>query len=106
MNTGSRLAIQRVDQRITPPPIEKNQNATGITLLRARSVAIHCTTKRMVKNPCATKPRTTQPVELDDEDVVQIVAEAVRTESVMTSPRSQQVSASCGGSATTRRRDP
>ena len=32
--------------------IEKNQKATGITLLRARSLAIHCTTKRMVNRAC------------------------------------------------------
>ena len=44
--------------------IEKNQNATGMTLARARSEAIHCTTKRMVKKPCATNPKTTQPSNL------------------------------------------
>src|ERR1700677_1567745 len=59
MNTGSRR-YNAYTSSSTPPPIEKNQNATGITLLRARSEAIHCTTKRMVKNPCATNPRTTQ----------------------------------------------
>ena len=43
---------------------EYGQNATGITLLRARSDAIHCTTKRMVKNAWAKKPSTTQPSNL------------------------------------------
>src|ERR1700723_544749 len=59
MNTGSRR-YNAYTSSSTPPPIEKNQNATGITLFRARSDAIHCTTKRMVKNPCAANPRTTQ----------------------------------------------
>ena len=63
-----------------PPPIEKNQNATGITLLRARSDAIHCTTKRMVKNPCATIAQNDPAIELDDEDVVQIGAERLLTD--------------------------
>src|SRR5476651_1275916 len=38
-----------------------------MTLLRGRSEAIHCTTKRMVKNPCATNPRMTQPSNLAGE---------------------------------------
>src|SRR3954470_13828285 len=63
MNTGSRRYSAWPSNNV-PPPIEKNQNATGITLLRARSEAIHCTTKRMVKNPCATNPRMTQPSNL------------------------------------------
>jgi hypothetical protein len=45
-----------------------NQNATGITLLRARSDAIDCFSKRMVKNP-GHEAQDDPAVELDDEDI-------------------------------------
>jgi hypothetical protein len=44
-----------------------NQNATGITLLRARSDAIDCISKCMVKNP-GHEAQDDPAVELDDED--------------------------------------
>src|SRR6266851_10239057 len=40
--------------------MEKNQNATGITLSFRLSEAIHWTTKRMEKNACPTNPTDSQ----------------------------------------------
>ena len=45
---------------VSPPPMEKNQNATGITLSFRLSEAIHWTTKRMEKNACPTNPTDSQ----------------------------------------------
>jgi hypothetical protein len=47
------------------------QNATGITLLRARSDAIDCIRKRMVKNP-GHEAQDDPAVELDDEDIARV----------------------------------
>src|SRR5678815_456267 len=46
--------------RVRPPPMEKNQNDTGITLSRRFSDAIHCTRKRMEKKACPRKPTVSQ----------------------------------------------
>ena len=59
MITGSRLTTPYTSV-INPPPIEKNQNAIGTTLCPARSLEIHCTRKRAVKNNCATRPNASQ----------------------------------------------
>ena len=40
--------------------MEMNQKATGTTLRPARSLAIHCTTKRIAKTIWATRPNSTQ----------------------------------------------
>ena len=47
-----------------PPPIEKNQKAAGMMLLRARSLAIHWTTKRMKKKAWPRNPMISQIVAL------------------------------------------
>jgi len=49
--------IDGVDQEGEPPPMEKNQNDTGITLSFLRSDAIHCTRKRMERMPAPRSPR-------------------------------------------------
>ena len=70
MNTGSRLTSRR-PAVISPPPIEKHQNANGITLLPAFSLAIHCTMKRAANKRCATMPNTTQKSNFADEHIVE-----------------------------------
>src|SRR4029450_461179 len=46
--------------RVRPPPMEKNQNDTGMTLSRRFSDAIHCTRKRMEKKACPRNPIVSQ----------------------------------------------
>ena len=50
----------RQHSRHPPPPLEKNQNAIGITLCPARSLEIHCTRKRAVNSNCAHSPKASQ----------------------------------------------
>ncbi len=45
---------------MTPPPTEKSQNALGTMLRRARSLAIHWTTKRAENRAWPRKPTSIQ----------------------------------------------
>src|SRR3990167_1123402 len=47
---------------VSPPPIEKNQKETGMTLSFLRSEAIHCTRNRIEKNACPRNPTDSQSV--------------------------------------------
>ena len=54
------LAVERIDQKQQAAGDgEIPRTPSGMTLRPARSEAIHCTRKRMVNRPWATKPRNT-----------------------------------------------
>src|SRR5689334_4948251 len=46
--------------RVSPPPTEKYQNASGTTLRRRRSEATHCTRKRAENSACPSRPMLSQ----------------------------------------------
>jgi hypothetical protein len=59
MKTGSRR-WRAYANNVTPPPTEKNQNATGITLSFRLSEASHWTMNRIEKNACPRNPIDSQ----------------------------------------------
>ena len=61
--------------------MEKNQNASGITLLPARSLAIHCTAKRTANMSWATTAEHQPEIELGDEYLVKEVLISGRSQS-------------------------
>src|SRR5689334_19949748 len=61
--------------RVRPPPMEKNQKETGITLSFLRSDAIHCTRNRIEKKAWPRKPTASHKCS----DVIMLVSSIVRS---------------------------